>query len=372
MTEAASATALPAHGGQLRQISLRFGIPSSSLLDFSANLHPSGPPSGVLEALRNAIAHPEILRDYPDLDLTELRLSLARYAGVAPSNILIANGMASLLHATLSAFKVSKCLLTLPAFAEYQKTLDHCGVQVRPFVLSPGRNFSIHPEEVLAALTRQQCDALLLANPQNPSGVLLPANDLLALIIAVQQHGVRVLLDEAFIDYLPEQSVTMHAQSLGHLIVFRSVTKFFALAGMRMAYAVATEDLRAQVEHFIPSWPVSTLAAIAACSALEDAPYRRNAIIENEAARNLLFADLVNAGFEVYSGRANYLLLRLPPGQKSGLVWEELIIHHGIVVRNCENFQGLDDHFLRVAVRSPEDNSRLVSAVRACCWHQPL
>lgn len=365
MTEGTFTIAPPVHGGQLRQIALRFGIPSSSLLDFSANLHPGGPPSCVLETLRNAIAHPEVLRNYPDLDLAELRSSLANYVGVAPANVLIANGMAPLLDATLRALSIRKCLLPLPAFAEYQKTLDHCGLQVSPFVLSPERNFSIHSEDILAALTHEQCDALLLANPQNPSGVLLPANDLLALIVAAQQRGIRVLLDEAFIDYLPEQSVTAYAQNLGNLVIFRSVTKFFALAGMRVAYAIAMENTCAQVEPFIPSWPVSTLAAIATCSALEDVRYRRKAIVENEVARNQLYLDLVEAGFEVYPGRANYLLLRLPPDQKSAHVWEELIVHHGIVVRNCENFQGLDDRFLRVAVRSSEDNSRLVLALKS-------
>src|ERR1700723_1903886 len=89
----------PAHGGQLRQIAQRFGIPASKLLDFSANLHPGGPPPHVFEALSHALLNPDTMRDYPDLDLPELRSSLAAYAGVAPSNIVIANGMAPLLDA---------------------------------------------------------------------------------------------------------------------------------------------------------------------------------------------------------------------------------------------------------------------------------
>jgi len=365
MTDTTPLTDPPAHGGQTRQIAQRFGIPASKLLDFSANLHPGGPPPQVFEALRHTLSNPDILRDYPDLDLPDLRSSLAPYAGVGPSNILIANGMAPLLDAVLRALRIRKCLLPVPAFAEYRKTLALCGVTVDPFVLSPERDFALEPRTILDTLVSQQCDALLLANPQNPSGVLLPAQELLELVNAAQECGVRVLLDEAFIEYAQQESLTAHAQSIPNLTVFRSVTKFFALAGMRIAYAVAPEDVCKRVNSFIPSWPVSSMAAIAVCSVLQDTKYRQHAVLENESERHRLHAELVSVGLKVYPGRANYLLFRIPLGLKSAVVWEELIARHGIVVRNCDNFHGLDDRFLRVAVRTPEDNARLVAALQS-------
>ena len=372
MTDTSVQIAPPAHGGQLRQIVQSFGIPASSLLDFSANLHPGGPPPHVFEALRHALSNPDILRDYPDLDLPELCSSLAAYAGVAPSNIVIANGMAPLLDAVLRALRIRKCLLPVPAFAEYQKTLALCGVTIHSLALSPERDFALDPRAVLDTLVSQQCDALLLANPQNPSGVLLPAQELLDLVNAAQECGVQVLLDEAFIEYALQESLTAYAPCIPNLTVFRSVTKFYALAGMRVAYAVGPENSCGPVNSFIPSWPVSSLAAIAVCSALQDTNYRLHAVLENESERNRLHAELVGIGLEVYPGRANYLLFRLPPGCMSASVWEELIVRHGIVVRNCDNFDGLDDRFLRVAIRAPEDNTKLVTALQAVMKTRPF
>lgn len=365
MTDAKSTITPPVHGGQLRQISQHFGLAATKLLDFSANLHPTGPPACALEAVRAATLQPSILRDYPDMELPDLRSALADYSGVEPDNVFVANGMAPLLDAVLRALRLRSCLVPVPAFSEYAKTLANCDVALHRVVLSSQQHFLIRPDAILAELDRRGCDALLLANPQNPSGVLLPADEMLTLVSGAQERGVRVLLDEAFIDYAPLESVTARAPDISDLIVFRSVTKFFSLAGLRIAYAVAAEDVCNQVKPFVASWPVSTLAAVAACSALQDTEYRQKAILENEAAREVLRSDLAALGLEVYPGRANYLLFRMPEVWEGANFWEELIVRHHIVVRNCENYQGLDSRFFRAAVRTPDDNARFIAALAA-------
>ncbi len=363
MTEAHTTISIPAHGGQLAQISRRVGIPESELLDFSTNLNPNGPPSGVFQALSNALTRPEVIRDYPDLELLELRSALASYTAVGAENIVIANGVVPLLEAALRAARVKKCLLLLPAFSEYRKTLTRCGIEVRAYLLEPQAGFRVDCANVITKVTDQQCDAILLANPQNPSGVIVDRESLLQMTRHASECGAKVFLDEAFIDYLPAESLSSIAPLLPNLVVFRSLTKFFALAGLRIAYAIAGSRFADEIREGISPWPVSSLAVEAARVALEDEEYRNISRLENKRERKFLKNELDKLKLQSFESKANYLLLRLPLNRKSSEVWEKLIVSHGIVTRCCDNFEGLSGPHLRIAVKSRKDNVQLVYAL---------
>jgi threonine-phosphate decarboxylase len=363
MSELSLSLAPPMHGGNLREISQHFGIPVSELLDFSANLNAEGPPQAVHTALEQAIRDPDILSNYPDPAMAVLRSALASYAGVHTTNILIGNGIIPLLDATVRARGLRKCLVPMPSFVEYRQTLENCGTEIIPFPLIASRDFKLDPDVVLSEIEQNNCDSLLLANPQNPSGVLSPASELLPFILRTQELGIPVLLDEAFIDYAIAESVTSHAPKIDNLIVFRSVTKFFALAGLRVAYAVAEDKVCDTVSAFIPPWPVGTLEETAVCAALQDRQYQKRAVRDNELNRQNLRDALSEIGLHSYPSAGNYLLLKLPQLNEQS-IWEQLIERHHIAARNCENFEGLDQSFLRVAVRSPRENTTLVAALR--------
>lgn len=363
MIEAHTTVSIPAHGGQLAQISRQFGIPENALLDFSTNLNPNGPPRGVLRALCNALTRPEVIRDYPDLELLELRLALSSYADVRAENIVIANGVAPLLEAALRATRVKKCLLLSPAFSEYRKILMRCGIEVRQYLLEPQTGFRVDCANVSDTVANEQCDAILLANPQNPSGVIVDRESLIALTRHASEGGAKVFLDEAFIDYLPAESLSRIAPSLPNLVVFRSLTKFFAMAGLRIAYAIAGFRFANEIREGISPWPVSSLVVEAARGALEDKQYRNASRLENERERKFLKSELGRLRLQNFESKANYLLLRLPPNCNSSEIWEKLIVSHSIVTRCCDNFEGLSGPYLRIAVKSREDNAQLVFAL---------
>ena len=161
-------TLAPSHGGQLRQVANRFGMEVSELLDFSANINPEGPPAAVASALGQALNDPSILMNYPDLDETVLRKSLASYAGVRPENVAVANGFVPLLDAALRILPIRNCLLPVPAFVEYRRVLKRSRVDLVPLRLESSSDFS-YP---ISDLVNGPHDTILLANPQNPSGVL--------------------------------------------------------------------------------------------------------------------------------------------------------------------------------------------------------
>ena len=350
----------PTHGGQLLQVAGRYGIPVDRLLDFSANINPAGPPRSAVVAIRRALEDPATLGVYPDLELLELKKTIARGAGVQPENIVVANGFVPLLEAALRSLKIQRCLLPVPSFGEYRRSLENAATVVSPFRLSPEDGFRYEPAPILKALLEKGCDAILLANPQNPSGVLCAVGEMRQLIELAAQHGITVLLDEAFVDYCPFDSTTRLAIEQPNVIVFRSVTKFFAIPGLRIAYAVSNPSLLCAMNRFVAPWPVTSFASDAVCVALQDEAYAEESRLANERRRLWLEQELARLRIATYPSSANFLLLRFCDKVGVDLIWEKMIVEEGIVLRSCANFEGLAAGHLRIAVRSEPENERLI------------
>jgi threonine-phosphate decarboxylase len=357
-------TLLPSHGGQLRQIAAQHGVSVGKLLDFSANINPDGPPSSVMEALQRALEYPATLAQYPDLELTELKEVIADSTGVEPENIAIANGFTPLLEATLRALPIKRCLLPIPSFGEYGRTLESASVAVIRHRVASVDGFSYEPDSILGTLLDNGCDAILLANPQNPSGVLCEPDRMLRFLEMTGDHGITVLLDEAFIDYCPAHSWTQQAPERPHLIVFRSVTKFFGFPGLRVAYAVCNSSGAQMLNRSIAPWPITTLAAHAVCAALLDDAYAEQSRSANERRRLWLEEQFNSLRIETYPSATNFLLLRLPAEVDVGALWERMIVEEQIVLRSCANFEGLASGHLRVAVRTQQENERLIGGLK--------
>jgi threonine-phosphate decarboxylase len=354
---------LPTHGGQLRQIAARYGLEPEQLIDFSANINPAGPPASVLIALQQALADPAVLVAYPDLELTELKKALAEASEILPENTAVANGFVPLLEAALRSLKIARCLLPVPSFSEYRQTLTNAGVEVARYYLAQEEGFSYQPETLLRAALEDDCDALLLANPQNPSGALCEAGSMRDLIEMAAKHRIKVLLDEAFIDYVPTQSLTRSAIESENLVVFRSVTKFFAIPGLRVAYAVSSASSIQNLNNRLAPWPVSSLASEAVSAALEDSAYAEETRRENYLRRTWLERELARLKIFTYPSSTNFLLLRFAADVDVQLLWEKMIAEEQIVLRSCANFEGLASLHLRTAVRSEAENERLVHGV---------
>jgi threonine-phosphate decarboxylase len=350
----------PVHGGQLRQIAARYGIPAEQLTDFSANINPAGPPSSVLTAIRRALENPSTLAMYPELELVELKQAVAEYTVVQPENIAIANGFVPLLEVALRSLKIKRCLLPVPSFSEYRNALENAGVSVTPYHLSSDEEFRYMPDAILDTSLKHSCDAILLANPQNPSGVICDADNMQRLIEMAAQHSITVLLDEAFIDYFPARSLTQWSIEQANVIVFRSVTKFFAIPGLRVAYAVGKSSNVYAMNRFIAPWPITGFASDAVCTALRDEAYVQESRLANDRRRLWLERELAGLKIATYPSGANFLLLRFSVEVDVRLLWEKMIVEAQVVLRSCANFEGLAPGHLRIAVRSEPENERLI------------
>jgi threonine-phosphate decarboxylase len=363
MDEALTTRVLPAHGGQLSAIAAAFSVPMDRLLDFSASIYPEGPSPRVIEVLSDALRSPQQLRRYPDLESIALRANLETYAAVPAGNIVVANGIVPLMSASLRAMQVRRCLLPVPSFGEYRRILERESIEIHTYPLVQNMDFRPDLEFIIEYCGERGCDSVIVNNPHDPSGVTFAATEMRSILALAVRLNIRILLDEAFIDFIPEESISSHVLQTDNLIVFRSVTKFFAMAGLRVAYLIAPQKLVPTIASLLDPWSVSTLASLAAAAAVQDFSYISNTIQRNSTEREWLSRALAGIGLTVFPSRANFLLIRLPNEREGANVWERLIVDHGIVVRNCGNFEGLDGSFMRVAVRGREDNQRLIRAL---------
>ena len=330
------------HGGDLERAASKAGVTPDRILDFSANINPMGLPARASERLAREATDPKNWTCYPVPELSELRLAISGYVDVAPECIVIGGGADALIHCTVRAFAPRRCVLPIPAFSEYERAVQAMGWQA-------------------------SSDLLVLNNPHNPTGACESRSKTLQRIREARDAGTSVLVDEAFIDYVPEASITRDAVNESGVVAIRSLTKFFGCPGLRVGYAVASPGTVALLKAQLPPWPVTTLAANALAEALRDVDYRRETLERNAQARESLADSLASLGCHVFPAAANFLLIRLPAQVVASQLYDQLLSEHGILTRKCDSFVGLEpDRYLRVAVRSQSDNARLLSAFRVC------
>ncbi|MBI4876664.1 MAG: aminotransferase class I/II-fold pyridoxal phosphate-dependent enzyme [Acidobacteria bacterium] len=345
---------------------MEFGIPADELLDFSANINPRGLPAGALLRLRREAADPRLLMRYPDPSAGELRSVLSRRLQLPPGAIAIGAGAEALIAASLGSLGARRCLVPVPAFSEYARACAACGAVFEPFALDPQLDFRLNVEAFCRALRSGQRDCAVVNNPHNPSGALLAAAEVRRILDTAEAGGVRVLLDEAFIDYARRASLVQEAVRRPGVMVVRSLTKFYGCPALRAGYAVGAPPSIARLAASTPTWPVTLLALNSLSEALGDDLYAETTLRENEFERPRLAASLAAMGAHVFPAAANFLLVRLPAGWPAATsIRQRLISEHRILVRNCDSYAGLEKgRYLRVAVRTAAENGRLMEAFK--------
>jgi threonine-phosphate decarboxylase len=353
------------HGGDVDQVARAYGLSPDHLIDFSANINPIGPPRRALRRLAREAADRRVLTRYPDPDYLELRSTLAAALRVPASGVTIANGSVALIAAIVRAIAPRACVLVAPAFAEYPRALRASGCQVRRFPLAAAREFALDGDALLQMLDTNRPPVCVLTNPHNPSGALTARPQMLRVLEGARRTKTQLVVDEAFMDYAPTETLVAEAAESDRLVVLRSVTKFYGMPALRVGYAVSSPHMAARIVAHLPPWPVTTLAASAAVEAIQDHEYTRRTLVAVGGQRRWLSQALGATGVTVYPSAANFLLLRLPAtAPTSAWVRARLITEHGLVVRDCRSFEGLSSgRFIRVAVRQHDDNERLVRAL---------
>ena len=338
------------HGGDWAGYRAEFGCDA---LDFSANVSPLGLPAGVAAAITNALPTAD---RYPDPLCRELRAALAGAEGVPADWILCGNGAADLIFRLALAVRPRRALLPAPTFAEYEAALQTVGCAVQRVFLREENEFAV-TEEFIDAVT-PETDVVFLCQPNNPTGQVTPPALVERLVRRCAECGAVLVVVECFLDFLPDRDAWTAKQFLRdapQLIILKAFTKLYAMAGVRLGYALCGDAaLLEKMRGAGQPWAVSSLAQAAGLAALQETAYAGavRALIAEQRPR--MAAGLRALGLRVMDGQANYLLFRATPD------FGEKLRRRGAVVRSCANYPGLDAAWYRTAVRTAEENTRLL------------
>ncbi|MDD3580952.1 MAG: threonine-phosphate decarboxylase CobD [Desulfobacca sp.] len=349
----------PWHGGDLNSARQRYG--SGPRLDFSANINPWGPPPAVLRELPNLL--PGIVH-YPDPFAGQLKQLLADWLGIGPEHLLLGNGSTELIYLLPRVCRVSRVAFPAPSFSEYEYAARLASATCLYLELQPP-TFAWD----LAALKElmPQVDMIFLCNPNNPTGTLFSAGEL-AEILAVLPPRTKLVMDEAFIDFVADKAeltLVQRAREDSRVLVLGSLTKFFALPGLRLGYLVGTSEVVGQLAAHLPPWNLNHLAQAAGCLALQDQEYVQRSRQSMAAARSRFYQDLQTVpGITALPPTANFIFARLDDQGPSAAQLAEQLGRRGFLIRDCANYRGLDDYCLRVAVRREAENTDLVKALK--------
>lgn len=346
------------HGGNTREAAALLGIAADQLLDFSANINPLGMPESLKQAIIAGLSRAE---RYPDVEYQQLHQALAAHHGVPASWVLAGNGETESIFTLVHGLKPRHAMVVAPGFAEYRRALETIDCQITPFALREEDGWQL-TERILPALTAN-LDCLFLCTPNNPTG-LLPSHALLAAIAErCRTLGIALILDEAFIDFIAGEQgfIPLLAQN-PHVWVLRSLTKFYAIPGLRLGYVLnSDEPMLARLRQRQMPWSINAFAALAGEVILNDSAYQQATWqwLAHEGQRFYQALCQID-GLTVYPGQANYLFLRC---EKPGIDLQYALLQKHILIRSCANYPGLDARYFRVAIRSERENQQLLAAL---------
>ena len=349
------------HGGNAAALAEEFGFSLEDCLDFSANINPLGISPRLRACLTESI---DWLVHYPDISYSRSRKLLAHHHGLEKDNVLLANGAVEVFY-ELARFLRPKTVLTLsPTFMEYEKAFSQVQAKVERFSL-PSPSYEWNLADMLPALDSLTAgDAVLICNPNNPTGTLIRRTELEKLADYLQERQIFLILDEAFMDFLDDEedySFVSRLATYPNAVVVRSLTKFYAIPGLRLGYALSCHPTCFdEIEGSRAPWSVNAMADQALPVLLEDQDYQQATKQWLRVERDFLFQGLtafpqirpvkpsVNYIFFEYLGRLD---LRQELRQRK------------IFIRSCQNYHDLTDRHYRIAIRSHQENEQLLACL---------
>lgn len=358
------------HGGQVHQIAKALGRTVDSFIDFSASINPFGPPSPVLDAMQQALP---ACGHYPDPTAEDLRMRLAKEHGISSDSIVLGNGSSELIRILPRALSLCQGYVAGPTFMEYEASL-HIAAARCTYVLATSAEKYAPPLGQLSLLVdgiqkhrfrnEDSFTAVFVCNPNSPTGRVVSARSLRTLYRQIEQAGLWMVVDEAFIDFCPSHSLIKEIPNARRLLILRSFTKFYGMPGIRLGYLVGAPETVTKIRRFLPPWSVSHFAQEAGVAALDDVKYRRRSVKFMQQERQRFMTRLRGVpGLRIIPTSANFVMVELPSKCVTANLVSRLT-RQGILVRDCQTFSGMTQPALRLAIRYPPDNNRVIHALK--------
>jgi len=345
------------HGGDTVGFYQEYGFEP---LDFSANCNPLGAPASVKRAVCLAAEQMDV---YPDPLCRRLCADLAEHEDVEPEHILCGNGSADLIDRLVNAGKPRLAVITDPTFSEYERALTTTDCRIKHFPLEEKNRFAV-TDGILQWLT-PDVDMLFLCNPNNPTGLTIDQDLLHKILDVCAQAGILLVVDECFNGFLDDpdaHTLKGRMNDCPKLLILKAFTKLYGMAGVRLGYCLCADtELLASMRKAGQPWAVSSPAQAAGIAALREKDYVKEARELVRAERTFLSDALRSLTVKVTDSEANYIFFYTDLPELTARMREK-----GILIRNGSSYQGLSEGYYRVAVRTHEENARMIDAMTAC------
>lgn len=334
------------HGGKIHKY--------ENILDFSSNINPLGTPEGVKNAVIEAV---ETCHAYPDMKCHRLREMLSERRNAKVSEVICGNGATELIYSLIQALKPKKALLAVPSFAEYEGALKALQCQIEYYDTSI--NEFILDEGYIAQIT-EDIDLVMLCNPGNPVGNMISSELLNKIIEKCAKTGTFVFVDECFIDF----TLSGFKESIWpceNVFILNSFTKMYAIPGIRAGYGICkNQDVLEKMLLNLPAWNMSSLAQAAAKACLLESAFENKSREYIKKEREFLQKELEGFECKCYKSMANFIFFRAPNGN---VHLKEKLLNKGILIRDCSNYRGITPGYYRIAVKTHQENIRLIEAL---------
>src|ERR1700722_97823 len=342
-------------GRPIEEVAREVGLPSENIIKLASNENPLGPSPAALAAMQKAIAH---LHLYPDGNAFYIKQRLAKKLELEPANLILGNGSNEIIefvgHALMGPgvdVVVSQyCFAIYPIIA---RVFGANPIEV------PATHYGHDLPAMLKAIT-PKTRVVFVANPNNPTGTLAAREDVLRMVNEVPKN-ILLVMDEAYIEFLGEPVDLLPMIRRGekpNLLIMRTFSKIYGLAGLRLGYGIAQPELIAALEKIRQPFNINSIAQAGALAALDDAEHVRKTRANNAAGLKFLTEGLKQLGLELIPSSANFILARAVDGQR---VFNELQ-KRGVIVRSLGGYQLPE--WIRISVGTPAENQRCLTALK--------
>ena len=348
------------HGGINYREVHNLCLSPDNILDFSTNCNPFGPPPGIEKAIAAAS-----LDSYPDSEATELKEALAAKLTISPDYLLIGSGSTELIRLIALAYfgPEDHVLIPKPTYGEYEIACHLVGAGVVHQSALSQPNFRLNVTDTVDLIHQHQPKGIFLCNPNNPTGQYLSQREMEQILSAAPNS--LVILDEAYIAFTDHVWSSLDLlNKYDNLIILRSMTKDYALAGLRLGYAIAREPIISVLKRVRPPWNVNALAQKAGMLALQSDAYLDECHKKIQEAKSYVIKELTALGLETVPSQTNFFLFRV---SNFAFEFRHALLHLGIMVRDCTSF-GLPNH-IRIAPRTLPECHRLIDAIKEFLQH---
>ena len=354
------------HGGDLDAIERTFGIPKTELSDFSGNINPLGFPQ---KAAAKLAANISIVCQYPDKNYYSLKKSISQYTNADPKNIVVGNGSTELISTFIKSVNTKKTVIMGPAYSEYENAVKITGGNYEYFELKESENFRLNIDDLLKCLN-SDIGLFIACNPNNPTGTAISTAEMEIILKHCKTYEISVMIDETYIEFSNHMdricSIPL-AEKYDNIFIIRGISKFFAAPGLRLGYGITSSSkfhkLLAQNQD---PWSVNILASYAGEQIFTDTAFINKTKSLISAERERIFEEISTwRNVKIYESSSNFLLIKLLTDEINACEIFESMIKKKMVIRDASSFTFLNESYLRFCILSPNENSALLSELKA-------